>query len=253
MKIKLFLIFFILTTSCKSQKKDLIEFDPTTLYGNKITLAEIADDLTYIPLDNSIPMGLIHNNYKFVNNSIFFSVTFTGILEFSRDGKFIRKIGSIGRGPGEYTYYKHFSVDEEKGLIYVLDYVNKRNSMKVYSGTGDFLKGISLSECGDNINTFEYFNSKLFVFKSLSFGDSKYNWIICDTSGNIIKKKERTTPMFMSGWSASYGTYKLDNNLYYWNMYNDTVFSILPDLNYKASFTLTSWRTQTSKSTYSRS
>jgi hypothetical protein len=41
--------------------------------------------------------------------------------------------------------------------------------------------------------------------------------------------------MLKSGWGGSTGTYKFENKLFYWNTYNDTVFSILPDLSYRAS------------------
>ena len=33
------------------------------------------------------------------------------IYRFSRSGKFLNKIGSIGKGPGEYTTYSTFLVD----------------------------------------------------------------------------------------------------------------------------------------------
>lgn len=78
-------------------------------------------------------------------------------------------------------------------------FVVKVAQLKVYSGAGDFQKGISLSESENNIKTFEYYNSKFIVFNSLSYGDSKYNWIVFDTLGNIIAKRERTIPIFMSG------------------------------------------------------
>jgi hypothetical protein len=186
MKIKYSFFLLIISISCKPGHDEIYKFDPRNLVENEIKLSEIADEISYIPLDNIYPLGPIHSNFTFLENSIYFSVTYTGILEFSRNGKFIRKIGKIGRGPGEYTSYIHFSVDEEKGLIYVLDIHSKSSPIKVYSGAGYFQKGISLSESENSINTFEYYNSKFIVFNSLSYGDSKYNWIISDTLGNII-------------------------------------------------------------------
>lgn len=107
-----------------------IKFDPRNLVENEIKLSEIAYEISYIPLDNIYPLGPIHNNFIFLENSIYFTVSYTGILEFSRNGKFIRKIGNIGRGPGEYSSYIHFGVDEEKGLIYVLDVRSKSSPIK---------------------------------------------------------------------------------------------------------------------------
>jgi hypothetical protein len=232
MKTKYLLILIILTIPCKSQNKGLFEFDPKSLYENKITLAEIADDVTYIPLDNSFPIGLIYK-YKFINNSIYLSAKDIGILTFNRDGKILRKIGGIGRGPGEYTFFKCFPVEEKTGTIYVED---RGNVIKVYSRTGSFLRSFSLKEYGGSIDAIESYNSKLFVSFFLQLGDAKYDWIILDTLGNLIKKKERTIPTFNSNWLEGGGTYVFDHKISYWNQYVDTVISILSDLSYKASF-----------------
>ena len=42
------------------------------------------------------------------------------IYRFSRSGKFLNKIGSIGQGPGEYTTYSTFLVDEDKKEVYII-------------------------------------------------------------------------------------------------------------------------------------
>lgn len=61
----------LLIASCTRQTKTLVEFDPRVLDNNNITLSEIADDINYIPLDNSFQIGLIYN-YRILKNSIFF-------------------------------------------------------------------------------------------------------------------------------------------------------------------------------------
>ena len=235
MKIKFLLILIILTVSCKQENKNLFEFDPTYITENKISLSDIADDITYIPLDNSIPLGRINSNYnpKFVNNSMFKYETDIGILVFRRDGKFLRKIGRIGRGPGEYMHGNDFTVDDKKGTVYVKD---GGNIIKVYSQTGDYLRNFSLHEYGGSVDIIELYNSKLFVSYNLQYNDVKYEWIILDTLGNLIKKKDRTIPLFRSNYLAGGGTYVFGQKLNYWNQFIDTIFSILPDLTCKATF-----------------
>ena len=108
--------------------------------------------------------------------------------------------------------------------------------IKVYSKTGNFLRSISLKEFGDRIVAVEFYNSKLFVSYAPQSANNKYDWIILDTLGNLIKKKGRTIPSFTNNWPVGGGMYKSDNRIYNWNTYNDTVSSILPDLNYETSF-----------------
>lgn len=226
------LILILLAFSCKTKDNDLYVFDPGYLTDNKITLTDIADDISYIALDNSYLISLIYKCY-FINNSIYLSAKDIGILVFNHEGKILRKIGAIGRGPGEYTLYTQFKVDDKRGTVYVKD---SGNLIKVYSGSGNFLRSISAGEYGGNIDLIEFQNSSLIAFNFLQFGNAKYNWIIMDTLGNLIKTKERAIPIFTSNWLGESGSYRFKNSIFYWDQYNDTVFSILPDLNYRASF-----------------
>ena len=107
----IYLLFLLLSFSCESPNIGLIEFDPRILKENKILLSEIADEILYIPLDNPFPLETIHPNFVFLENSILFTVTNSGILEFGRDGKFIRKIGSIGRPGYRENCSRRFSLE----------------------------------------------------------------------------------------------------------------------------------------------
>ena len=71
MKLKPFFLLLLFIFSCKSHQNTLYEFDPGKLDENKITLSEIADDITYVPLDNIFPISLIYKPRYFINNSIY--------------------------------------------------------------------------------------------------------------------------------------------------------------------------------------
>jgi hypothetical protein len=227
------LILLFLIISCQSHQNSHYEFDPRALVDNKISLAEIADDIMYIPLDNHYLLSYIYHPIL-TNNSIFLK-TRDGLIAFNRNGEMARKIGNKGRGPGEYQYGNNFTVDNNKETVYVKD---RDKKIKVYSRNGDFLRSIFLQEYAGEIEEIGFFDSQLFVFYYLQFGDAMYNWVILDTLGNVIKKKERTIPTFISGYDAGSGIYKFENNFFYWNSYNDTVYSIFADLSCKTSFLL---------------
>ncbi len=217
---------------CKAQKSELFKIDPTTLIENEITLADIIDDISYIPLDNSIPF--IGRLVQVTEGSVFLKIR-DGILVFNREGKLPKRIGNKGRGPGEYTMGNSFTVDNMTETVYVKDIDFK---IKVYSKDGKFLRTILLPKSEDNFDfdEIDFLNSHLFVSQFINMGHAKYNWIIMDTLGNFIKSKLNSVPTFKTANGFRGGTYVFENKIHYWNFYNDTIFSILSDFNYRPRF-----------------
>jgi hypothetical protein len=234
MKLSILFILFLVVFSCNSPKPNLIEFDPRLLEENGIKLSEIAEDISYIPLDNKFPLGIIYDKIEFINNSVYLSEKDNGVLSFNRNGELIKKFGSKGRGPGEYVANFLFTVDEITGSIYILDVGDE---IKVYSKSGNYLRSFSLREFGNQIDEIEYFNSQLFVSYELQNETNKNKWICVDTLGSLIFKQERKDLPFSSRAGGAGGTYKFENRLSYWNtFFTDTVYSIFPDLSEKPSF-----------------
>jgi hypothetical protein len=67
---------------------------------------------------------------------------------FTQDGKFLRRIGKIGRGPGEYTNILGVDVDTKAKLIYVLN--NTSQKLIAYDYQGNFFP--SSISCTDKIS-----------------------------------------------------------------------------------------------------
>ena len=63
---------------------------------------------------------------------------------FRRDGSFVGSVGSIGQGPGEYTFIYDVQIDEKSGSIYMLPW--NATSILVYDLQGKFKKAIPLSK-----------------------------------------------------------------------------------------------------------
>jgi len=237
LRTKYFLLLIILTFSCSSSDNNLYIFEIGDIGNNKITLSEIADSIIYIPLDDTIPIG-VYYDIKIINNNIFISGKEIGLLTFDMEGQMQREIGREGRGPDEYLHCTSFDVDSTKGIVYILD---MGRNIKVYAGDGSYIKEISLKKYEDLENT-EFFvdlncyNDKIILSEYICMGVGKYNWIVLDTLGNLITSKENSVKAFKSNSYILGGTYKFNNRIFYYNQYNDTVFSISPDFNYEASF-----------------
>lgn len=234
-------IFFIalITFSCDKPSENLYEIDPRTFVENKITLSDLADDIKYIPIDNGFPIGF---TYKLIitHDYIYLSTKNLGIVKFDRDGNFIQKFGKRGRGPGEYLYGFNFAVDEITKNVFVLDAENKARIF-VYSQNGTFLRHFLLGEFDDGSGCWnsdiEIFNSLLYLPNSLGQGNSKYSWLFLDTLGKLVAKKENSVPLFQTNSGRYAIIYKFENKLHYYNYFNDSIFSISPNLSYTAKFT----------------
>jgi len=64
---------------------------------------------------------------------------------FSRSGKFLCNIGSIGQGPGEYFLICDDVIDEKNELIYLAPFIGT-NKILVYNTSGRFLKNIEMPQ-----------------------------------------------------------------------------------------------------------
>jgi len=232
----LFLVF--LAFSCSSPNDSLFVIDPGKLNGDIITMSDIADDITYIPLDNKFPIGMTYK-HRIVNGEIYLSAKDIGIMVFNSEGKEIRRIGAKGNGPGEYQYASSsYAVDERTGNVFVLD----KGEVKVYSSGGRFIRQIHYGDFrkGYHADKVEIFNSLLFVSDNLYMGGSINSWVFLDTLGSLVSVKKNSVPPFNSNLGDDCPIYKFGGDLFYWNNYNDTIFSISPDLSYKAAYLFSS-------------
>jgi hypothetical protein len=212
--------------------KDILQIDPRTFTESGFVLSDIADDIKYIPLDNRIPFGTI-TSLKLVNNSFFLNIEETHLIKFDNTGKNPQLIGRKGRGPGEYDFCESYAIDPGTGDIYIL---GKRNVIMAYSPGGKFIREFQLphGKDGSLIHDIEFIGSYLFLAQYIEQGQSEFNWIITDTIGNIISKRPNFIPPFESHTGQGGGISKFNDEINYWDIYNDTVFTISKDLSYRA-------------------
>lgn len=222
--------------SCNTSDSSLYQIDPRTFGDNDIKLSDIADDITYIPLDNSFPIALIYpTSINILKNTIYLSARDIGIIKLSRDGKMPKVIGRRSRGPGEWYYCMSVAVDPRTETVYVMD---NNNEIKTYFKSGVFKGTLKLpgNEDGFCFSHISIYNSNLFASQYINMGHAKYNWIILDTLGNIISYKFNSIPTFTSNMGGRGGTFKFEDKISYWDWYNDTIFTVSPDMTFKPSY-----------------
>ena len=146
----LLLIGVFVLLGCSSNKKQepisksgipVINLSEDVSTVPSLLLSESAEKLEIVPLemtDESVlsditEMQVTDHNIWIDHGREFY------IYRFSRSGKFLNKIGSIGQGPGEYTNYSTFLVDEDKKEVYI---IANTNGVLAYDFEGNFKRKI---------------------------------------------------------------------------------------------------------------
>jgi hypothetical protein len=85
-------------------------------------MSEMIEDIEYVKLEyvDSIPVGGVTGKPVITDEYIIFNDNSQGVLQYSRDGRFIRRMGHKGRGPGEYGHLAGVGLDSKRGVIYTL-------------------------------------------------------------------------------------------------------------------------------------
>ena len=168
------LLLIITLLGCSSNKKQepisrsgvpVINLSEDVSTVPSLLLSEAAEKLEIVPLemtDESVlsditEMQVTDHNIWIDHGREFY------IYRFSRTGKFLNRIGSIGQGPGEYVNYLTFLVDEDKKEVYIF---STNNGVLVYDFEGRFKKKIS-----DFQNMVGMFSS---IYKQYILNDHKF-------------------------------------------------------------------------------
>ncbi len=116
------LVFFSCTPSGKADN-GLVTIDVKVALKTEkeFRLSEMVESIEYVKLETR-PECLVSNASRVIGKKyiVLLNSEPPQILLFDRTGKFIRPIGKVGKGPGEYTYPNHidFSPDEERILVH---------------------------------------------------------------------------------------------------------------------------------------
>ncbi|GHU90145.1 hypothetical protein FACS1894155_08100 [Bacteroidia bacterium] len=176
-KYLLFILFFIaiccnccLFVSCEKRGHNDIEtlvFDVSD--DSSVPLSDIADNIIKIGLETADECLLkdvrqveIFENYLLVKDISPF------LYVFDMEGKFIRRIGTVGNGPGEYTLCTRFFLDEQNKKIFLKTNVGTF----LYDIKGIFLEKHPLRQSKGSITSIFYDNDFFYLFNYVFFNEN---------------------------------------------------------------------------------
>ncbi len=234
------ILFLGLSTAC-GQRSDNGELPVIDVVGNlgtyrQVPMSELIEEVEYVPLE-TVPGSMIDRiSHIIVTPTHILIASYSSILTFTRQGRFISTIGRKGRGPGEWIYaILGFSVDEERQAIYV----DAGAMINEYTWDGKFVREIPLPTHKNAYDRSVMPSSILFLRDNLfvghidnDSGQEPHNWIIFDDEGSVVKRFDNhiriEKDQFTSTKFNSTPPVKVSGDMYMKEEYNDTLYRLNP-------------------------
>jgi len=237
-------LFFLLINSCinrtvEQESEDpvnrsqfsVIDYEGICKQQAVVKLSEIASDIEYVPLetnDECLLRSIV--TYHFTKDYIFVQ-NYDHVLMFDRRGRFIRKIGKPGRGPGEIGLIRVLSVlDSEKQIVLQNNWVRE---LLYFNYEGEFLKSEKVE---DVYNIIAIQKDRFLLYEKCIKGNEKNVFVVCDKLGDTLDvvqnhyKWENTNGIHATvSYNQFIPYYKYQGSYSFKAMYNDTVYNFLND------------------------
>ena len=216
---------------------------PTKDNVKHLYASEIITDLEYIPLETSNQYLIgqyygieISENYILVRSN-------PHLILFSRQGKYIRHVGSQGLGPEEYRIVSKTTIDEKSNMIYL----SNNTELLAYRISGEFVKKLYLKDIYNKagINScfgkIVYWKDSLFCANvNLYTGIEDYSFVIFSLDGQVVKlfpnsikfKREESNVIYINDNDDYTDIYVYNGQLKYRKINSDTLFRLNDQLEF---------------------
>ena len=239
------LISIILNYSCSYSKRPAeskgggfhtFNMDKIKIYPSELSFySSLFKKVSIIPLETNEDclIGYI-SKIKIVDQHIFVLDSHKArcLFVFNKEGKFIRKIGKTGNGPGEYNTPTDFTIDRDNQIVYVLD--NDLQRINKYDlATGRFINAITL-EKGVRSHQIELFKGILYADASFNnHSDDNYLFRSIEESSGKEESHFLNVIEYNKGFSANiiYNTFYMreNGNIIFVQLFMDHIIEISKD------------------------
>ena len=229
-------------TQQTQQQIPTVEINPNRITYGDARLSDIIESIEYIPLETTddVLIGGITTNFDISDNYIVLVCNHQGqVFLFSRDGRFINRVGRLGQGPGEYSgFIGNVLIDEERDRILVGPQYSR--GFLVYNLRGEFTGNMPIDRRGGMIHRF--FNDHFFIHNLF---ESPFSYEIRDIDFQL---KAEGIKNGLYGHRSPFGISGPANYLFNDKMhvrpwhFNDTIFSIGNDFSFTPQFVVTAGR-----------
>lgn len=190
--------------------------------GKELSLDALGMKGDAIPLETTDDCLIKNISVLEESSDFYWLISDNLIYKFDKSGRFLQHIGAVGQGPEEYVSAKAIQPVEKEHSLYVMDYFGRK--MTVYDFDGRFLHSFKLPE-ETWMDNFRYKNGKIYY---LTTGNSVMPDLYCyDVQAarmDTLCKRDRE--MGTEGFMGQTFTYDLDDCLYMFHYFNDTVYRV---------------------------
>ena len=209
-----------------------------------VSLSDIVSGVEFILLDTENEIVYIHPtwaSYSIGDSSIIvINQEPAEILHFNRKGRFLNRIGSIGKGPGEYISNQVVEIDHINEKIIIADNVTKK--FVLYNFRGEFLGGkdypvnVNLSRIND-ICIFGEEGYAIMCSRLPANNHTFYELLLFNQDFNVVKKAkpEKLAGNINSGISR---IYTVGEDVHFWSAWYDTVYLLNKNFTYDPIYNL---------------
>lgn len=200
----------------------------------RIPFSTFFEKLEVIKLDNSNEDALVSESHMITvtDNYLGINVAHYPYKLFTRQGKFIGRIGNIGQGPGEYNLLYDSQIDEANNRIYLLPWTTRQ--ILVYDLKGNFVEKIPLPYLVHKGVFHVNHDEHQVTVTHLAFAGDPVVWIQ-DMKGNILSES-KSPHMTAPGYSNEINLYKGENTALTFSIYHympivDSLYNYCTDNN----------------------
>jgi len=193
----------------------------------RINLSDYVATLEYVPLETKEECLIDRFPRFYVLNDYIVVTTSRQCFLFNRNGKFIREIGRPGRGPDEYFFTTAGEVINEKNQTILMQGWNQTME---YSFSGTVNRYIVKTP--DSSPAIAYLSDSIWVQAVPNYSGNAINQLVFTNQEKVIDSipnHQFFTPLdsnAFGGFGIEFGFYRYRDDLYYKNMFNDTLFKI---------------------------
>lgn len=231
MKFVVFFMFLIGVCGCdagKEEKKGVIDLQNVGKIILDMKLSHIADSVHYILLETSDNCLLEGNcSVEAVTEKYIYIASSKRLYQFTPQGRFIRQIGSLGRGPEEFSSLSDVACYGDK--IYIITW---QGEIIVYNEQGKYVWRTKLQN--GTGNCMQIVNDSVCIVEEKEYGENGElkQYLGIYKNGEAWKKVlvYEDDMTFERAFMLQGSFYRKDNSIYYRLIYNNTIFRL--DENY---------------------